>query len=201
MRQRRLSDESRPHVEHLTLERLHDGLDEIRRSPKDEGILHLIVRRPAVGAREVLESGELDEREGLVGDTWKERRSSRTVDGSPHPDMQLNVMSSRVAALVAQDPDRWQLAGDQLFVDLDLSADNLPPGTQLAVGSAVIEVTAQPHTGCGKFMSRFGADAMKFVNSTVGRQLQLRGINARVVKPGCIKAGDVVRVTRIAREP
>ncbi len=201
MRQRRLSDESRRHVEHLTLERLHDGLDEIRRSPKDEGILHLIVRRPAVGAREVLESGELDEREDLVGDTWKERRSSRTVDGSPHPDMQLNVMSSRVAALVARDPDRWQLAGDQLFVDLDLSADNLPPGTLLAVGSAVIEVTAQPHTGCGKFMSRFGADAVKFVNSTVGRQLHLRGINARVVKPGCIKAGDVVRVTRIAREP
>jgi hypothetical protein len=188
-------------VQHLTLEALHEGLDEIRRSPKDEGILHLIVRRPAVGEREVLESGELDEREGLVGDTWKERRSSRTADGSPHPDMQLNIMSSRVAALVAQDPDRWQLAGDQLFVDLDLSADNLPPGTQLAVGSAVIEVTAQPHTGCGKFMSRFGADAMKFVNSTVGRQLQLRGINARVVKPGSIKPGDAVRVTRIAREP
>ena len=188
-------------MEHLTLERLHEGLDEIQRSPKDEGILYLIVRRPAVGEREVLESGELDEREGLVGDTWKERRSSRTVDGSPHPDMQLNIMSSRVAALVAQDPDRWQLAGDQLFVDLDLSADNLPQGTQLAVGSAVIEVTAQPHTGCGKFMSRFGADAVKFVNSTVGRQLHLRGINARVVKSGSIKAGDAVRVTRIDREP
>ena len=184
-------------MEHLTLERLHDGLEEIRRSPKDEGILHLIVRRPAVGEREILESGELDEREGLVGDTWKERRSSRTVDGSPHPDMQLNVMSSRVAALVAQDPDRWQLAGDQLFVDLDLSADNMPPGTQLAIGSAVIEVTAQPHTGCGKFRSRFGADAMKFVNSTVGQQLHLRGINARVARPGAIRVGDSVRVIRI----
>jgi hypothetical protein len=156
----------------------------------------MIVRRPAVRAREVIEEGELDVAEGLVGDNWRQRSSNRTVDGSPHPDMQLNVISSRVAALVAQVKERWQLAGDQLYVDLDLSAANLPPGTQLAIGSAVIEVTSQPHTGCSKFVERFGVDAMKFVNSPLGRELNLRGINARVVKPGKIRVGD--RLIRLA---
>jgi len=184
-------------VRHVTLEDLQKGLDEIRQSPKEQGILRLIVCRPAVGERRVLEVAELDGTNGLVGDTWKDRGSSRMPDRSPHPDMQLNIMSSRVAALVAQANDRWQLAGDQLFVDLDLSADNLPPGTRLLIGSAVIEVTAEPHTGCGKFMGRFGVDAMKFVNSTVGRQLHLRGINARVAQPGSIRVGDPVHVTRI----
>ena len=141
----------------------------------------------------MLSRGALDPAEGLVGDTWNVRKSMRTPDGSPHPDMQLNVMSARAAALVAQDKARWPLAGDQLFVDLDLSPENVPPGTRLAVGTAVIEVTDQPHTGCGKFVERFGVDAMKFVNSSLGRQLQLRGINARVVKPGAIRVGDLVK--------
>jgi MOSC domain-containing protein YiiM len=107
--------------------------------------------------------------------------------------MQLNVMNARVIALVAQGEQRWPLAGDQLFLDLDLSAANLPAGTQLALGTAVIEVTDQPHTGCGKFVERFGVDAMQFVNSSIGRELHLRGINARVVRPGRVRAGDVVR--------
>jgi hypothetical protein len=128
-----------------------------------------------------------------VGDTWKDRGSSRTADGSPHPDMQLNIMNARVVALVAQDRARWALAGDQLFIDMDLTDDNLPPGTRLELGSAVIEVTNQPHTGCQKFVSRFGLDAMKFVNSPLGRQLHLRGINARVVKAGTVRVGDVAR--------
>lgn len=175
----------------LTRDELDAGLDEIRRSPKDRGVLEMIVRRPQVEVREVLEEGELDPVEGLVGDTWRTRSSRRTPDGSPHPDMQLNIMNTRAIALVAQGKDRWPLAGDQLFIDLDLSAENLPPGTRLALGSAVIEITPQPHTGCKKFVARFGLDAMTWVNSPVGGELHLRGVNARVVRPGVIRVGDV----------
>jgi hypothetical protein len=175
------------------MEELEAGLDEIRNAPKEAGELKLIVRRPGIDQREVLREAELDLLEGLVGDTWKIRGSSRTPDGSSHPDMQLNIMSSRVVALVAGTPERWQLAGDQLFIDLDLSAGNLPPGTRLELGSAVIEVTNQPHTGCKKFVERFGLEAMKFVNSPLGRQLHLRGINARVVHPGVIRVGEIAR--------
>ncbi len=180
-------------MKHLTMAELEGGLDAIRQSPKDEGVLELIVRRPQVGEREELAAGELDQLAGLVGDSWKTRGSSRTTDGTSHPEMQLNIMNSRVIALVAQHRERWSLAGDQLFVDLDLSAQNLPPGTRLALGSAVIEVTPQPHTGCKKFVSRFGLEAMKFVNSAVGRELHLRGINAKVVQPGIIRVGEMAR--------
>lgn len=153
----------------------------------------MIVRRPVVSEREVLEEGQLDPDQGLVGDTWRTRPSSRTPDRSPHPDMQLNIMNARVIDLLAQERARWPLAGDQLYIDLDLSDANLPPGTRLAIGSAVIEVTAQPHTGCKKFVERFGLDAVNFVNSPLGKSLHLRGVNARVVRPGTIRAGDLVR--------
>jgi len=172
---------------------LEAGLEEIRQSPRDAGELKMIVRRPDLGVREELQTGDLDIVQGLVGDTWQSRSSKRTADGSPHPDMQLNLMNTRVVALVAQDPSRWALAGDQLFVDLDLSEANMPAGTRLALGSAVIEVTAQPHTGCAKFVSRFGVDAMQFVNSPLGRELHLRGINARVITAGRIRVGDMAR--------
>jgi hypothetical protein len=178
---------------HLTREQLEAELDDIRRSPADEGTVELIVRRPAVDEREVLEEGELNPDVGLVGDTWKQRGSRRTENGEAHPEMQLNIINARLSALVAQDPDRRALAGDQLHVDLDLSDANLPPGTRLALGSAVIEVTAQPHTGCTKFRARFGADALRFVNSEVGRELHLRGINARVVSAGTVRRGDTIR--------
>jgi hypothetical protein len=180
-------------MKHLTMAELEAGLEEIRRAPRDEGVLQLIVRRPRIEEREVLEEGELHPVEGLMGDSWITRGSSRTADGSPHPDMQLNIMNARVAALVAQAKDRWQLAGDQLYIDMDLGAENLPAGTQVAIGSAVIEVTPPPHTGCKKFVSRFGLDAMKFVNSSLGRELHLRGINARVIEPGLIRVGQVVK--------
>jgi hypothetical protein len=180
-------------VRHLTTAELEAGLEHIRQAPHDHGTLELIVRRPAVDGREVLASGELSRESGLAGDTWQMRGSSRTADGAAHPDMQLNLMNARAIALLAQEKDRWSLAGDQLYVDLDLSEENLPPGTQLAIGAAIIEVTDQPHTGCKKFMARFGADALKFVNSPVGKGLHLRGVNARVVQPGAIHTGDVVR--------
>lgn len=180
-------------AKHLTMAELEAGLDTIRQSPKEEGVIALIVRRPKVDAREVLEEGELDLVEGLVGDTWKVRGSSRTPDGAAHPDMQLNIMNARVIALLACEKDRWPLAGDQLFIDMDVSSENLPPGTRLALGSAVVEVTNQPHTGCKKFEARFGLDALKLVNSPLGRQLQLRGLNAKVTQPGVIRVGDSVK--------
>lgn len=171
---------------------LEAGLEIIRNAPKDSGVLELIVRRPRTEERETLVEGELHPLEGLVGDNWKSRPSSRTPDGSAHPNMQLNIMNSRVIALLTQNRERWQLAGDQLYINMDLSAENLPVGTRLSVGSALIEVTPEPHTGCRKFIARFGVDAMKFVNSPVGRELHLRGINAKVVHPGVIRVGDQV---------
>jgi len=178
---------------HKTMDELEAGLADIARSPADDGVLRMIVRRPSVGEREVLVEGRLELAVGLVGDNWSTRGSSRTPDKSAHPDMQINVMNARVVDLVAGDEARWSLAGDQLFVDLDLSVTNLPPGTQLAIGSAAIEVTPEPHTGCQKFVSRFGPDAMKFVNAPARRHLRLRGLNARVVRPGTIRTGDRVK--------
>jgi hypothetical protein len=180
-------------IKHLSMAELEAGLEAIRLAPRDEGLLELIVRRPETEVREALQEGLLDLSEGLVGDNWKRRGSRRTADGSAHPDMQLNVMNARVIALLAQGVERWALAGDQLYIDLDLSFENLPPGTRLALGSAVIEVTGQPHTGCDKFLSRFGVDALKFVNSETGKALRLRGLNAKVVQAGVIRVGDVVR--------
>ena len=176
------------------MDTLEAGLAEIRRAPRDAGTVELIVRRPVPEQREVLHEGVLDPVEGLVGDCWRTRGSRSTGDGSAHPDLQLTLMSARVAALIAPDRERWPLAGDQLYVDLDLSGEALPAGTRLAVGDAVVEITAEPHTGCGKFIRRFGVDAMKFVNSPVGRELNLRGVNARVVSGGRVRTGDPVGV-------
>jgi MOSC domain-containing protein len=180
-------------AEHLTAADLRAGLDDIRQSPPDGGRVHLIVRRPGTDERELLDEAALDCVEGLVGDTWHVRGSSRTPDGSAHPGMQLTLMNSRAAALIAGSDERRPLAGDQLYVDLDLSHGNLPSGTQLAIGSAVVEVTDQPHLGCKKFAARFGVDALRLVNSEVGRELRLRGANARVVVPGTVRVGDEVR--------
>jgi MOSC domain-containing protein YiiM len=176
-----------------SLAELEQGIDHIRRSPADEGRVELVVRRPAVGEREVIAAGTLDVAEGLVGDTWRTRRNAKRPDGSADPDKQLTLMNARAAALVAVDPDRVPLAGDQLYVDLDLSEQNLPPGTRLALGEAVVEITPPPHTGCKKFSERFGQDAIRFVNSPEGRSLRLRGVNARVVAGGAVRAGDAVR--------
>jgi hypothetical protein len=178
---------------HLTREDLEAWLDEIRRSPKDGGVLHLIVRRPQTGEREVVQEAQLDPAAGLVGDDWKTRGCAGTPDGSADPEAQITMIGSRVIAHLAQGKERWPLSGDQLFLDLDLSGENLPAGTRLALGSAVIEITEQPHTGCKKFVSHYGKDAMQFVNSPVGKQLRLRGVNAKVVTAGVIRAGDVAK--------
>lgn len=178
---------------HRTTAELHAGLEQIEDSPKDEGTVDLIVRRPAQGEREVLDVAELTTDEGVVGDTWKDRGSKKTTDGGPHPGLQLNVMNRRAAALIAGDEERWPLAGDQLYLDLDLSPENLPPGTRLTMGSATIEVTDVPHRGCLKFRERFGKDALAFVNSDEGMAVRARGIGAKVVTSGTVRKGDLVR--------
>lgn len=170
------------------------ALDGIRRSPVDDGRLELIVRRPAEDQREALTEGTLDVDMGLVGDRWNGHRGSRSRrSASDDRDTQLTLMNVRVAAALAGGPDRWQLAGDQLYVDLDLSELNLPPGTRLAIGRAVLEVTAAPHRGCRKFSDRFGAEALRFVNTQDGRRMRLRGMYARVLSGGTVRVGDAVR--------
>ncbi|WP_334144683.1 MOSC domain-containing protein [Rhabdothermincola sp.] len=166
-------------------------LERIRQAPADHGTVELLVRRPAVDEREVLDEAQLDVASGLVGDSWSTRTSTRRPEG-PDPDRQLTLVSARVMELLAGPRDRWPEAGDQLYVDLDLSEANLPPGSRLAIGDALIEITAQPHRGCAKFSRRFGPDAVRLVNSPIGCELRLRGVNARVVRGGAIRRGDTI---------
>ena len=180
-------------AQHRTTAQLEAGLDEVRRSPKDDGVLQLIVQRPERGERELVDEGRLDAAVGLVGDNWKTRGSTVTPDGLADPEMQVTLMNSRAADLMAGGRERWHIAGDQLFVDLDLGKENLPPGTRLAIGTAVVEVSVKPHTGCAKFSGRFGTDALRLVSSQVGQELRLRGINTKVVQSGVIRVGDAVR--------
>lgn len=184
--------------EYLSVEELEAGIDHVRSAPADGGALVLISTRPADGERELLEWGEIDLDRGLVGDNWSVRPSSATPDNSPDPEAQLTVMNARAAALCSgsTELEAWAPTGDQLYVDLDLSARNLPPGARLEIGDAVIEVTAKPHLGCGKFVRRFGVDALKVFNSDLGRAERLRGLNARVVRGGRVTRGDAVGVIR-----
>jgi len=185
-------------MQHLSHQDLEASLGHIRESPSGHGVLVLVVRRPAVGARELPAEAVLDPAAGLVGDNWLARGSSGTPDGSADPQRQVTVMNSRVAELVAGGRGRMPLAGDQLYVDLDISMANLPAGSLLTVGEAVLEVSDAPHLGCAKFVERFGADAMRFVNSRVGRQLRLRGMNVRVLQRGIVRPGDQVATSRLA---
>lgn len=178
--------------QHKPMELLQAGLENILQTPKDLGTLELIVCRPSENERIILEEGQLDQYEGLVGDTWRACGSAIMPDGSADPNQQISIMNTRVISLLAGEKERWSLAGDQLYVEMDLSAQNLPPGTTLSIGSAIIRVTNQPHTGCDKFMARFGKDAHRFASSPIGRQLNMRGIYARVIRPGIIRPGDTV---------
>ena len=173
----------------LSTSELEAGIDRIKSSPKDDGVVEKIVCRPAVGERQELSAAQLDVQVGLVGDNWAKRVFGKR---QPNPDMQLNLMNARAIALIARSPERWQLAGDQFYVDLDLSPQNLPPGSRLRIGDAIIEVTAEPHLGCSKFIARFGRDAALFVNSATGKALNMRGINARVIQSGQVDLGSII---------
>ena len=165
----------------------------IRAAPRAAGRLELIVRRPAVDEREVLSEAVIDPTVGLVGDGWSERGSSRTPDGRANPESQVTLISTRVLRAIEPDEARWPLAGDQLYVDFDLSHEALPAGSRIAIGSALLVVSDQPHTGCAKFSARFGSDALRWINSPIGRELRMRGMNARVVHGGAVRTGDTVR--------
>jgi MOSC domain-containing protein YiiM len=178
---------------HMSLAELENGLPEILRSPTDRGVLRAIVIRPETEARASLPQCELSPEGGVHGDNWAKGCWMSLPDGRPHPDVQVTLMNARAIALIAQEEARWPLAGDNLFVDLDLSEDNLPPGTRLAVGSTLLEITEVPHKGCKKFAARFGVDATRFVNSRAGLRLHLRGIYARIVERGVVAVGDPVQ--------
>ncbi|MEX1092895.1 MAG: MOSC domain-containing protein [Acidimicrobiia bacterium] len=177
---------------HRSIGDLTEGLEYLLHSPVSEGVVEMIAARPGEDQRELLSSGKLDTEIGLVGDSWKARGAGHTADGSADRKAQLTLMNSRVIDLVAEKRDRWALAGDQLYVDLDLSKQNLPPGSRLQIGDAVIEASDTPHTGCKKFASRFGAEALRFVNTGVGRDARFRGVNTFVVQSGEVSVGDSV---------
>jgi MOSC domain-containing protein YiiM len=179
-------------LQNVELTRLEESLDHIREAPADGGTVELIARRPAVDEREILTEAWLDVRNGLEGDTWRARGSKHTPDGGPDPLAQLTLVNARASAAIAGERERWPLAGDQFYVDLDLSITNLPPGSRVQMGTAVIEFSETPHTGCAKFSARFGVDALKFVNSPTGRELRLRGANCRVVVAGTVRPGDAI---------
>lgn len=171
----------------VTIAELEAGLPLVTGSPSEFGTVELIVRRPAEGQRETLADAEITLEEGLVGDNWRSRGSE------PNLEAQLTLMNSRYVNLISGGRDRWPLAGDQIYVDFDLGVENLPPGTKLGVGSAVVVISSTPHTGCAKFRERFGRDALRFANSEVGKAMRLRGVNTRVVQPGSVQTGDVVK--------
>ena len=184
-------------MSHRPLSELEAGLEEVRQSPADTGTLRAIVRRPATDERELTDVAQLNADDGLVGDTWKARGSRSTADGSADRTAQVTLMNARLAELITGSPDpaHWAIAGDQLYVDFDLSEANLPPGTRLVIGDAELEVSATPHTGCAKFSARFGVDALRLVSTPEGRAMRLRGMNATVVRTGTVRQGD--RVTKI----
>jgi hypothetical protein len=181
-------------MRHKSQDELQAGLDAVRTVPRSRGELVLIVRRPASGERQVVAEAQLDLAAGLQGDDWSTRGCPLTVDGSSDFERQITIMNTEAIALVTNSRDEWPLAGDQLYVTMSLDVDSLPPGTRISIGDAILEASPVPHTGCGKFRARFGAEALALVNSPEGRRLRLRGLNTRVVGPGTIRSGDPVRV-------
>jgi len=169
------------------------GIDEIKSSPKDSGVLEMIVRRPETETREIINSVEINLENGLAGDNWKARGSTHTSDHSADPETQITLMNTRVIQLLSGDKENWGWAGDQLFVDMDLSMDNLPPHSQIQIGSVILEISAKPHTGCKKFSGRYGIEALEFISTPLGKSLRMRGVNAKVIQSGDIQVGDVIK--------
>jgi MOSC domain-containing protein YiiM len=165
----------------------------VRAAPQDKATISLIVTRPGTDQREVVESARLTPEEGLVGDHWLALGSSKMPGGVANPEAQITLMSTRVLEAIEADRARWPLAGDQLYLDMDLSESNLPAGTRLAVGDAEVVVTELPHTGCVKFAGRFGHDALRWISTHEGRSMRMRGMYVRVVRAGAIHTGDAVR--------
>lgn len=178
---------------HRTMAELSAGLDHIQQSPRDGGKVEMIVVRPAHAERVLLERCELSPEGGVHGDDWATLCGLKLPDGRSNPDVQITIMNSRLAGVIAPDRTHWPLAGDQFYADLDLSYDNLPVGQRLALGTAVLEITAELHKGCAQFMARFGNDALKFISNDTGKRLNLRGIYAKIVQPGVVSVGDVIR--------
>ena len=162
------------------------GLKTLPPLPADSGNLRMIVRRPAVNLREQLTKTRLTVDEGLPGDAWG--RNPKRL-----PDAQLAVMQWDVAELIANGQS-LTLFGDNLFVDFDISVANLPIGSRLRVGTAVVEVTPMPHDGCSKFKARFGMDAFRFVWEASTRDQNLRGTYWKVVEPGDIHEGAGINI-------
>lgn len=180
-------------VKHLTREEIEQRYTQLEPSPKEQGTVEMIVRRPDTLQREVVEQAEINTEKGMIGDNWYTRGSRHTDDGSAHPDMQMAIMNSRIIDVIAQERDNWAPAGDQLFVDFDLSEANLPIGQRFAIGDVVLEVSPFPHKGCKKFKERYGLGASRFINDLAYEHLRLRGINVRVIQGGVIKTGDTIR--------
>jgi MOSC domain-containing protein YiiM len=155
--------------------------------PRERGSVRLLCVRRAPSEHETPESVEVTVDEGLVGDRW-----SRRADHDPDPDSQVTLMMANVAELVAAGVQPLHEAGDNILVDYDISAENLPVGSRLRIGGVVLEVSAAPHTGCSKFAGRFGTDALRWTNSPRWPERRLRGMNCRVISGGTVRLGDAV---------
>lgn len=176
-----------------TLEALRHAHHALEPSPTDGGPLQAIVIRPTSETRNTVSTAFLSPDHGVLGDHWASGCWKSLTDGRPHPDVQVALMNSRIIQLIAGAPKRWPLAGDNLFVDFDLGQDRLPVGQQLQLGEVRMEITAEPHLGCGKFARRFGRDALQFVNSAEGKRLRLRGVYARILQEGRVAVGDLLQ--------
>jgi hypothetical protein len=170
---------------HLASDELERGYAQLS-PPKDSGELALICARGEDGQRSELQRAALSVRGGLPGDAWFR-------DCPEKVDAQLTVMRVDVARLFANGQS-ITLAGDNLFVDLDLSKANLPCGSRLRIGGALLEVTPEPHNGCLKFRQRFGADALRFTAEPNRHDQHLRGIYLKTVEAGEVAVGDTIEV-------